>query len=119
MEDVIRVALRREDPRSGQGPQYRTYEIRTDRDMTVLEILREIHCRLDPSLAYRRYKCGRRLCRSCEVSLDGKIVRGCATLLHPGKTYRLDPAYPETLIRDLVFDFDPLSEKGSFSLRPK
>jgi succinate dehydrogenase/fumarate reductase-like Fe-S protein len=106
MEEVIRVTLRRENPPSGQGPQYRIYEVETDRDMTVLEVLREIHHRLDPSLAYRRYKCGRRLCRSCEVRLDGKIVRGCATLLHPGKTYLLEPAHPETLIRDLVFAFD-------------
>jgi succinate dehydrogenase/fumarate reductase-like Fe-S protein len=106
MEAVIRVTLRREDPRSGQGPQFQTYEVQADGDMTVLEILQEIHCRLDSSLAYRRYKCGRRLCRSCEVRLDGKIVRGCAALLHPGRTYLLEPAHPETLVRDLVFIFE-------------
>jgi succinate dehydrogenase/fumarate reductase-like Fe-S protein len=106
MADLIRVSIRREDPLGGQISHLRTYEVETKRDMTVLEILQEIYSRLDPTLAYRRYRCGRRLCRSCEVKLDGKIVRGCATLLHPGKTYLIEPAQPGSLIRDLVFDFD-------------
>ena len=109
MGDIIRVSIRREDPLDGQNSYLRTYEVETKRDMTVLEILQEIYSRLDPTLAYRRYRCGRRLCRSCEVKLDGKIVRGCATLLHPGETYLIEPAQPGSIIRDLVFDFDPHS----------
>ena len=106
MTDAIRVSIRRENPAAGMAPHDRVYEIRAGRDMTVLEVLQEIYLRLDPTLAFRHYRCGRRLCRSCEVKLDGRIVRGCATLLHPGKAYRLEPAHPEALIRDLVFDFD-------------
>lgn len=105
MGDIIRVSIRREDPLSGQDSYLRTYEVETKRDMTVLEILQEIYSRLDPTIAYRRYRCGRRLCRSCEVKLDGRIVRGCATLLHPGEIYLLEPAHPDSLIRDLIFDF--------------
>ena len=107
MEGVIKVSLRRENPLDGKGPYSQAYEIRTGRDMTVLEVLREIYLRHDPTLAFRHYRCGRRLCRSCEVKVDGKIVRGCATLLHPGSAYRVEPANPNGLIRDLVFDFDP------------
>jgi succinate dehydrogenase/fumarate reductase-like Fe-S protein len=106
MGEIIRVSIRREDPLSGKDSCLRTYEVETKRDMTVLEILQEIYSRLDPTLAYRRYRCGRRLCRSCEVKLDGKIVRGCATLLHPGETYLIEPAQPGSIIRDLVCDFD-------------
>ena len=106
MGDIIRVSIRREDPLGGQISHLRSYEVETKRDMTVLEILQEVYSRLDPTLAYRRYRCGRRLCRSCEVKLDGKIVRGCATLLHPGKTYLIEPAQPGSIIRDLVCDFD-------------
>ncbi len=109
MAGLIRVCIRREDPPGGQTSHLQTYEVETERDMTVLEILQEINSRLDPTLAYRRYRCGRRLCRSCEVKLEGKIVRGCATLLHPGKTYLIESARPASLIRDLVFDFDPHS----------
>ncbi len=112
MEGVIKVSLRRENPLDGRGPFSQTYEIRADRDMTVLEVLREIYLRRDPTLAFRHYRCGRRLCRSCEVKVDGKIVRGCATLLHPGSAYRVEPANTMTLIRDLVFDFDaPFPQK--------
>src|SRR3989304_173757 len=104
MERVIKVSIRREDPGSGQASYDLNYEVQTERDLTVLEILQEIYSRCDPTLAYRRYRCGRRLCRSCEVKVDGKIVRGCATLLQPGKTYHLEPAHPKAVIRDLVFD---------------
>jgi succinate dehydrogenase/fumarate reductase-like Fe-S protein len=106
MTDVIRVFIRREDPLAGRGPCDQVYEIRADRDMTILEVLQEIYLFLDPTLAFRPYRCGRRLCRSCEVNLDGRTVRNCATLLHPGKTYRLEATRQESVIRDLVFDFD-------------
>jgi succinate dehydrogenase/fumarate reductase-like Fe-S protein len=108
MTDVIRVSIRRENPPSGTGraPRDQVYEIKAERDMTVLEVLQEIYLFLDPTLAFRSYRCGRRLCRSCEVKVDGRIVRGCATLLHPGKTYRLEAARQESVIRDLVFEFD-------------
>ncbi len=111
MEDIIRVSIRREDPLGRQESFLRKYDVETERDMTVLEILQEIYSQLDPTLAYRRYRCGRRLCRSCEVKLDGKIVRGCATLLHPGKAYLIEAARPGSIIRDLVFDFDTHSEE--------
>ena len=106
MEGVIQISLRRENPPDGKASYYQTYEIRTGRDMTVLEVLRDIYLRHDPTLAFRDYRCGRRLCRSCEVKVDGKIVRGCATLLHPGRAYQVEPANTASLIRDLVFDFD-------------
>jgi succinate dehydrogenase/fumarate reductase-like Fe-S protein len=106
MTGLIRISIRREDPLAGRDLQDQVYEIRTDRDMTILEVLQEVYHRLDSTLAFRSYRCGRRLCRSCEVSLDGRTVRGCATLLHPGKTYRLEAAHRESVIRDLVFDFD-------------
>lgn len=110
MEKVIKISIRREDPLSRKAPHYQSYEVQSDRDMTVLEVLQEIHSHLDSTLAMRRYRCGRRLCRSCEVRVDGEIVRGCATLLHPGNTYQLEPARPEAVIRDLVFDFDAPSK---------
>ena len=111
MGDLITVSIRRGDRLSGQDSYWRTYEVEAEREMTVLEILEEIYSRLDPTLAYRRYRCKRRLCRSCEVKLAGKIVRGCATLLRPGKTYLIEPAHSDSLIRDLVFDFHTHSEE--------
>jgi fumarate reductase iron-sulfur subunit len=106
MGKVIRLSIRRSNPGFGEPPYDSIYEMEADRDMTILEILNQIYNHMDPTLAYRRYRCGRRLCRSCEVKLDGKTVRGCDTLLTPGKSYRLEPARTTSLIRDLVFTFD-------------
>jgi len=110
MKKTIRVTIRRQDPTTGEAPYDKSYDIETEREMTVLEILQEIYCRVDSTLAHRRYRCGRRICRSCEIRLEGQIVRGCATLLSPGKSYLLEPARPTSLIRDLVFAFDSPSE---------
>ena len=106
MEKIIRVSIRRENPSAGKPPAVQVYEVEAGGEMTILEILHKIYRDQDPTIAYRRYRCGRRICRSCEVKLDGRIVRGCATLLKPGETYRLEPAHPSSLIRDLVFEFD-------------
>jgi succinate dehydrogenase/fumarate reductase-like Fe-S protein len=106
MEKIIRVTILRENPVIGKGSYPQVYDVQADWDMTVLEILHKIYFHLDSTLAYRRYRCGRRICRSCEIKLDGKIVRGCATLLSPGKIYLLEPAHSSSLIRDLVFEFD-------------
>ncbi|HSR12577.1 MAG TPA: 2Fe-2S iron-sulfur cluster-binding protein [Thermodesulfobacteriota bacterium] len=102
---MIKISILRQDPRGGAEPRFQDFEIESGREMTVLQALQEIYSRLDPTLAFRRYRCGRRICGSCEVKLDGRIVRGCATLLHPGGNYRLEPARPGSVIRDLVFEF--------------
>ena len=107
MKGTIQLAIRREDRQKGFLPTFQTYKIRTESEMTVLEALNYIFYQVDATLAYRRYRCGRKLCRSCEVKLDGRVVRGCGVLLRPGERYTLEPARPENLIRDLVCDFDP------------
>lgn len=106
MSGAIKITIGRKDPFSGNIVRDQDYEIQTGRGMTVLEALEEIYCCQDPTLAFRHYRCRRRLCRSCEVKVDGRVVRGCATLLHPGRAYRIEAARPEAVIRDLVFDFD-------------
>lgn len=104
MGEIIRISILRGNPEMGKASYVQVYEVETDREMTILEILHKIYYHHDATLAFRRYRCGRRICRSCEVKLDGKIVRGCATLLSPGRTYSLEPAQPASLIRDLVFE---------------
>ena len=111
MSGTIKISISRRDASIGTAVHDQDYEIQTGRDITVQEALQEIYLGHDPTLAFRHYRCGRRLCRSCEVKVNGKVVRGCATLLHPGRTYRIEAARPEAVIRDLVFDFDgPKSE---------
>ena len=106
MSGTIRITISRAEREKNFLPWRRTYEIEADGEITILDALNYIFYRLDATLAYRRYRCGRKLCRSCEMKLDGKVVRGCAVLLRPGGSYILEPARPEALIRDLVCDFD-------------
>jgi succinate dehydrogenase/fumarate reductase-like Fe-S protein len=113
MSGPIKITIGRKDPFGGGTVHDQDYEIQTGRAMTVLEALQEIYCWQDPTLAFRHYRCGRRLCRSCEVKVNGKVVRGCATLLHPGRAYRIDVARPEAIIRDLVFDFEAQKSKAA------
>ncbi len=113
MSGAIKISIGRKDPFIGNAVHYQDYEIQAGRGMTVLEALQEIYLCQDPTLAFRHYRCGRRLCRSCEVKVNGKVVRGCATLLLPGRTYRIEAARPEAVIRDLVFDFDAPNPKAA------
>jgi succinate dehydrogenase/fumarate reductase-like Fe-S protein len=106
MKGTIRIAIRRGERENRSASRVQTFEIQSEGEMTPLEALDHIFYGADATLAYRRYRCGRKLCRSCEVKLDGKVVRGCAVLLRPGGSYVLEPARPEALIRDLVCDFD-------------
>lgn len=103
---MIRLSIRRYDPSCGRPPFFQEIGLEASRDMTVLEVLQQVFTVHDRSLAFRPYRCGRRICRSCEVKVNGRIVRGCATLLRPGETYRIEPAHEESLIRDLVFSFE-------------
>lgn len=112
MEGVIEIKVKRSHAMAGVSAWVQTYAIPSQQRMTVLEALGKIYRQQDASLAFRRYRCGRRLCRSCEVMLDGKRVRGCATLLNPGGSYLLEPVYPEKIIRDLVGEFGLNSENS-------
>lgn len=105
LKKTIIIKIKREDPLSKKDAFLETFEIPMEREKTILEILNEIYEKRDDSLAFRHYRCGRRICRSCEVKLDGKIVRACGTLLSPGGRHLLEPAHAEALIKDLVFDF--------------
>ena len=105
MPKMIRLTIHREDSLGGGEAQTSEFAVEADGELTVLEALQRVYQEKDPTLAYRRYRCGRRLCGSCEVKLDGRVVRGCATLLTPGESYRLEPARPASLVRDLVFTF--------------
>ncbi len=106
MKGIIGISILRRDSQESGPPHYQDFEIEAQREMTVLQALGEVYGRFDPTLAFRRYRCGRRICRSCEVKVDGKIVRGCATLLYPGENYTIEPARRDSVIRDLVCDFD-------------
>ena len=76
------------------------YEVPHFEGMTMLVALRYIHDKLDPNLAFRNYHCGRGVCVTCVVRMDGKKVRACSFPLESQKTYEVTPANDKQ-IRDL------------------
>lgn len=104
-EARIELNIFRFDPLRDAAPHYRKYALSSEGPISVLEALNLIYFNIDESLAYRNYYCGRGVCLACMVQLDGQPVKGCETLLYPGRTYTLEPVKDQPIIRDLVVDF--------------
>jgi fumarate reductase iron-sulfur subunit len=86
-------------------PSYRSYVLPAQEEWTVLQALDYIYDTVDRSLGYRNYRCFEGVCLSCMVVVNGKPVKGCETLLSPGKEYTIDPLKGYPIIRDLVVDY--------------
>ena len=111
-EPAITARAYRYDPVLDAQPRYQTYRVATDEPISAMTLMRLIH-EQDPSFACRTPMCFKGVCGSCLLRLNGKNVRGCATLVSPGEEVTLEPhpAYP--LIRDLVVDFSQRSSGTS------
>lgn len=81
------------------------FEVPFRTGMTVQVLLRYIYECLDPTMSFRDYRCGRGICNTCRVKLNGKTVRSCETLVQPGQEILLEPA-SNRVIRDLVIRWD-------------
>jgi len=81
-----------------------TFEVPLAKSMTVLSMLRYINEHIDPTLAFRDYRCGRGVCNTCRVRVNGKVRRTCETPIRPSEEILLGPA-PGPIIKDLVIEF--------------
>ena len=77
------------------------YELPSEEPTTVFAALRTIYESIDATLAFRNYTCWKGLCRACEVTVDGRPVKGCLTVVEPGREYRVEPRPETTVQRDL------------------
>lgn len=84
---------------------FQEYKIFSEEPLSILVILKLIQKDIDPTLAFRNSVCNRGICGSCFVKANGKIVRGCKTLVYPGENIILEPVSNYPVIRDLVVDF--------------
>ena len=82
-----------------QHPQY--FEVPYEHRHSVLTVLNYIYQNQDPTLCFRHYQCGRGICNSCRMSINGKPRKACATVVPPGTHLVLKP-YNEVLVTDLV-----------------
>ena len=83
-----------------------SFEVPHARAMTILSMLRYIRENMDPTVSFRDFRCGRGVCHTCRVKVNGKMRRMCETPAEPGKEVLLEPAVSSKIIKDLVIDFN-------------
>lgn len=108
----VNAEILRYNPDKDEKPYWQAYEVIIDADATILDILNEIHWRLDGSLAYRR-SCRSAICGSCAMKVNGRNILACETSLYKfkGKKLRIEPLPGFRIIKDLVVDLDKFFAK--------
>jgi succinate dehydrogenase/fumarate reductase-like Fe-S protein len=96
----VEIRIRRSNPDS-QGLNESFYTVQYREGMTLHNALDYIYHTIDPSLAFRPYKCNKGVCMSCIVSINGKTKRACTAILKPGDHLLIEPAKSRPVIRDL------------------
>ena len=86
---------------------FQKYHVDIEGTMSVMQVLNEIHEKIDPSLAFYA-SCRLGKCGSCKVKVDGKLCLSCTTPVEGDFTVVPDPS--GRLIRDLLVVWD--DQKG-------
>ena len=87
-----------------------TFEVEFEPGQSVLDGLRMVRRNHDPSLAFRFSCINANACKECMIQLDGETVYACTARLEP-REMTLTPLPNKTLIRDLVTEIAPPSER--------
>jgi succinate dehydrogenase/fumarate reductase-like Fe-S protein len=95
---------------AGETPHFETYDVPFEHGASVLDGLRWLRINKDPSIAVR-YSCiNANACKECMIQVDGETVYACTARLEP-REMTLTPLPNKTLIRDLVTEIAPPSER--------
>lgn len=107
-----RVKILRYNPEEDKKPYWKKYELELDEGLTILDVLNEIHWKVDGSLSFRR-SCRSAICGSCAMKVNGENVLACETPMHKykGDTLKIEPLPGFDIIKDLVVDMDNFFEK--------
>lgn len=93
----------------GQAGGYDTFEVPYEEGMSVLDGLRWIRARVDPTLAIR-YSCiSANVCKTCMALVNGEVQYTCTARLDSTPT-TVAPLPTRPIIRDLVTDTVPADE---------
>jgi len=108
----VKVKILRYNPEKDEKPFWQPYEVEIESDVTILDILNEIHWKLDGTLAFRR-SCRSAICGSCAMKVNGSNILACETPLHrfKGKMLKIEPLPGFLIIKDLVVDLDSFFDK--------
>lgn len=96
------LRISRYDPSSDDHPRFQTYEVPLEPGMNVLQALTYVYRCVDPTIAFRTYACGKGICQSCSMLIDGQKKRACSTQVEHGATVTIEPLPGSRVIRDLV-----------------
>lgn len=106
---TIRVEIARFDRSRGR---YRsTYELEPVSQFSILDLLRMIVRRHDPTLSFRS-SCRVGMCGTCAVVMDGREVLACQTPApQDGGAVRVGPLRNLPVLKDLVVDPSPFFDR--------
>lgn len=97
------------DPSAGR---WETHNVPFEPGQSVLDGLRYIRIHSDPSLAFRFSCINANACKECMMRIDGKTLYACTARLEP-REMSIAPLSNKTLVRDLVTEIAPPSERFS------
>ncbi len=107
----IEVRIQRYHPEQDPKPRWQTFRPEVDDEATILDVLNEIHWKMDGTLAYRR-SCRSAICGSCAMKVNGRNVLACETPMHRfGHKLKIEPLPGFAIIKDLVVDLEEFFEK--------
>jgi len=104
-QGIVEIVIRRSNPNSQEIPRDTVYTLHYEQGMTLHSALGYVYRELDPTLAFRPYKCNKGVCMSCVLTVNGKKKQACSTFLNPGDRLLIEPASGRPLLRDLVTGF--------------
>jgi succinate dehydrogenase/fumarate reductase-like Fe-S protein len=94
----------------GETGAHDTFDVPYEEGMTVLDGLRWIRARIDPTLAIR-YSCiNANVCKTCMALVNGEVQYTCMARLTSTPT-TVAPLPKRPVIRDLVTDTVPADER--------
>ena len=93
-----------------QAGRWETFEVPFEPGQSVLDGVRWIRVHRDPTLAVRFSCTNANACKECMIELDGRTVYACTARLEP-REMRLAPLSNKQLVRDLVTEIAPPSER--------
>jgi succinate dehydrogenase/fumarate reductase-like Fe-S protein len=108
MAEIATLRVRRGLDRD--GGRWETFEVPFEPGQSVLDGLRQIRARHDPTLAMRFSCINANACKECMIELDGRAVYACTARLEPREMV-LAPLSNKRLLRDLVTEIAPPSER--------
>ena len=95
------------DPADGR---WETYQVPFEPGQSVLDGLRTIRARADPTLAFRFSCINANACKECMMRIDGETLYACTARLEP-REMTIAPLSNKALVRDLVTEIAPPSER--------